>query len=80
MIIAQELVRSFHVCNKEKTVNLPERHRTLHSVPSSASLHGTDIVAEEHRQLVESIARHVAHGEYVMSLCLQAHVHKKEIG
>jgi len=33
--------------------------KTLHSMPSSASLYGTDIVSEEHRQLVESIARHI---------------------
>ncbi|KAJ4426510.1 hypothetical protein ANN_27324 [Periplaneta americana] len=39
----------------------PKPKKSLHSVPSSASLYGTDIVAEEHRQLVESIARHVVY-------------------
>jgi hypothetical protein len=37
--------------------------KTLHTVPSSASLYGTDIVVEEHRLLVESIARHIVYGE-----------------
>lgn len=35
--------------------------RVLQSTPSSSSLYGTDVVVEEHRQLVESIARHVIH-------------------
>jgi hypothetical protein len=32
-------------------------------LPSSASLYGTDIVSDENRQLVESIARHIIYGE-----------------
>ncbi|KAK3928172.1 Glycerol-3-phosphate acyltransferase 1, mitochondrial [Frankliniella fusca] len=35
--------------------------RVLQSTPSSSSLYGTDVVVEEHRQLVESIAKHVIH-------------------
>jgi len=31
----------------------------MHTAPSSSSLYGTDVVVEEHRQLVESIARHI---------------------
>jgi hypothetical protein len=42
--------------------------KSLHTVPSSASLYGTDIVVEEHRLLVESIARHIVYGE---SLCME---------
>ena len=49
--------------NKEKQKGVPEQQKTLHTVPSSASLYGTDIVDEEHRQLVESIARHIVHGK-----------------
>jgi hypothetical protein len=37
--------------------------KSLYSLPSSASLYGTDVVVEEHRQLVESIARHIVYGE-----------------
>jgi hypothetical protein len=37
--------------------------KSLHTVPSSASLYGTDIMVEEHRLLVESIARHIVYGE-----------------
>ncbi|XP_073969574.1 glycerol-3-phosphate acyltransferase mino isoform X2 [Rhodnius prolixus] len=47
-----ELVKSF----QSKTRHMNE---TLHIVPSSASLYGTDIVVEEQRQLVDSIARHI---------------------
>ncbi|KAJ9597799.1 hypothetical protein L9F63_011341, partial [Diploptera punctata] len=57
----RELVRSFHACNKDKPAKSSDQHKTLHSVPSSSSLYGTDIVVEEHRQLVESIARHIVH-------------------
>ena len=39
----------------------PEK-RKLQATLSSSSLYGTDVVVEEHRQLVESIARHVIHG------------------
>lgn len=35
--------------------------KILHTVPSSSSLYGTDIVVEEHRLLVESIARHIVY-------------------
>ncbi|XP_014253153.1 glycerol-3-phosphate acyltransferase 1, mitochondrial isoform X2 [Cimex lectularius] len=47
-----ELVRSFQ--GKIRTSG-----GSLHVVPSSASLYGTDIVIEEQRQLVDSIARHI---------------------
>lgn len=40
--------------------------KVLQSTPSSSSLYGTDVVVEEHRQLVESIARHVIHGMETM--------------
>lgn len=47
----------------------PEK-RKLQSTLSSSSLYGTDVVVEEHRQLVESIARHVIHGQYLIKyLC-----------
>nr|CAD7408082.1 unnamed protein product [Timema poppensis] len=35
--------------------------KQLHTAPSSTSLYGIDVVVEEHRQLVESIARHVVY-------------------
>jgi len=79
--VEQELVQSFHACNKSKFHTFPDSgcgedspfrsipngdtkpKKVLHSLPSSASLYGTDIVSEEHRQLVESIARHIIYGE-----------------
>ncbi|XP_034256133.1 glycerol-3-phosphate acyltransferase 1, mitochondrial isoform X2 [Thrips palmi] len=47
----------------EEDVQRPKKHekKILQSTPSSSSLYGTDVVVEEHRQLVESIARHVIH-------------------
>nr|CAD7446037.1 unnamed protein product [Timema bartmani] len=39
--------------------------KQLHTAPSSTSLYGIDVVVEEHRQLVESIARHVVYGEWL---------------
>ncbi|PNF43320.1 Glycerol-3-phosphate acyltransferase 1, mitochondrial [Cryptotermes secundus] len=39
----------------------PKPIKSLHTVPSSASLYGTDIMVEEHRLIVESIARHIVY-------------------
>lgn len=82
VLLCQELVRSFHACNKSKfRTSVPDSggggdsplqsiptedakpKKSLHTVPSSASLYGTDIMVEEHRLLVESIARHIVYGE-----------------
>lgn len=49
----RELVTTFQ--SKLSTLN---GKKILHTVPSSASLYGTDVI-EEHRQLVDSIARHI---------------------
>lgn len=49
----RELVTTFQ--NKLSTLN---GKKILHTVLSSASLYGTDVI-EEHRQLVDSIARHI---------------------
>ncbi|CAL7938466.1 unnamed protein product [Xylocopa violacea] len=39
----------------------PAIERTLKSTMSSSSLYGTDVIVEEYRQLVDSIARHVVY-------------------
>uniref|UniRef100_A0A0A9Z0H8 Glycerol-3-phosphate acyltransferase 1, mitochondrial n=2 Tax=Lygus hesperus TaxID=30085 RepID=A0A0A9Z0H8_LYGHE len=73
-----ELVRSF-----QGNKNL-QNGRSLHVVPSSASLYGTDHVAEDQRTLVDSIARHIiydcAHSTAVMSTnalaFLLLHIHR----
>lgn len=39
--------------------------KVLHSVPSSASLYGTDVVVEEQRQLVDCVARHIVYGNFL---------------
>ncbi|XP_046667769.1 glycerol-3-phosphate acyltransferase 1, mitochondrial isoform X4 [Homalodisca vitripennis] len=53
----RELVSTFQSKIAPKT----NKKKILHSVPSTASLYGTDVVVEEHRQLVDSIARHVVY-------------------
>ncbi|KAF6209612.1 hypothetical protein GE061_015360 [Apolygus lucorum] len=75
-----ELVRSF----QGGKVLLDGGRGGLHVVPSSASLYGTDHVAEEQRSLVDSIARHIiydcAQSTAVMSTnalaFLLLHVHR----
>lgn len=37
--------------------------RTLKYTMSNSSIYGTDVIVEEHRQLVDNIARHVVYGE-----------------
>lgn len=64
------MLRSFQTQQNQllakTTVNRP-----LKSTVSSSSLYGTDVVVEEHRQLVDNIAKHVIHGE----LKLPDHTH-----
>lgn len=38
--------------------------RPLTYSASNSSIYATDVVAEEHRQLVDNIARHVIYGNY----------------
>uniref|UniRef100_A0A1B6DIG6 Phospholipid/glycerol acyltransferase domain-containing protein n=2 Tax=Clastoptera arizonana TaxID=38151 RepID=A0A1B6DIG6_9HEMI len=55
-----EMVNTFQNKNSPVTAtsNIPSK-KLLRATPSTASLYGTDVVVEEHRQLVNSIARHV---------------------
>lgn len=46
--------------------------KTLKYSMSSSSLFGTDVVKEEDRQLVESIARHVVYGNFFQIIKLLA--------
>ncbi|XP_063239985.1 glycerol-3-phosphate acyltransferase 1, mitochondrial isoform X2 [Bacillus rossius redtenbacheri] len=69
----RELVRSAGVARPQPSAGLPPppplpggqqalvSRRNLHSAPSSASLYGTDVVAEDQRQLVDGIARHIVY-------------------
>lgn len=55
-----ELVNKFE--KKSPTSEFGERKlRHLHHQPSTSSLYGTDVVQEEHRTLVDNIARHVVY-------------------
>lgn len=40
--------------------------KCLKSTVSSSSLYGTDVVAEEYRQLVDSIAKHIVYGKNIL--------------
>lgn len=55
----RELVKSFSKANEAGT--RPGIRRSLQHNPSTSSLYGTDVVQEEHRVLVDSIARHVVY-------------------
>ncbi|XP_076301390.1 glycerol-3-phosphate acyltransferase mino isoform X2 [Lasioglossum baleicum] len=58
----REMLNSFQAQQNKLTVNkTPPTERTLKYTMSSSSLYGTDVIVEEHRQLVESIARHVVY-------------------
>lgn len=55
----QELVKSFRKANE--LGSKPGIRRSLQHNPSTSSLYGTDVVQEENRVLVDSIARHVVY-------------------
>lgn len=64
----KELISSFNKSSDEpapqklfKHANSSNSLRRLRHQPSTSSLYGTDVVNEEHRQLVDSIARHVVY-------------------
>lgn len=39
----------------------------MRSRPSTTSLYGTDVVAEEHKQLVQCISKHVLYGKLLIT-------------
>lgn len=54
------MVKTFQA-QQNKLIGSPER--PLKSSISNTSLYGTDVIVEEHRQLVDRIAKHVVYGE-----------------
>lgn len=58
----REMLRSFQAQqNKLDPKKVPAIEKPLKYTMSSSSLYGTDVVVEEHRQLVDGIARHVVY-------------------
>ncbi|XP_071866860.1 glycerol-3-phosphate acyltransferase mino [Bombus fervidus] len=57
----KEMLKSFQNQSKLNGVKTPPIEKPLKSTVSSSSLYGTDVVAEEYRQLVDSLARHVVY-------------------
>lgn len=57
----QEMLKFFMAQQNKLTVPSPAE-RPLRVTMSTSSLYGTDIVVEEHRELVDKIARHVVYG------------------
>lgn len=73
----KELIKTFHIPSRSPTPEEKEivsngtvkplfKKPKLVSQPSTASLYGTDVVEEKHRKLVDSIARHVIYGKWVL--------------
>lgn len=58
LISEQEMIKTFQAHQNTK----PLSERPLKSSMSNSSIYGTDVVVEEHRQLVDRIARHVVYG------------------
>lgn len=56
-----ELVKSLNKASTPIECNQVPVHKRLTHQPSTSSLFGTDVVHEEHRALVDSIARHVVY-------------------
>ncbi|XP_031842920.1 glycerol-3-phosphate acyltransferase mino isoform X2 [Nomia melanderi] len=58
----REMLKSFQAQQNRLTVDKASpTEKTLKYTMSSSSLYGTDVIIEEHRQLVDSIARHVVY-------------------
>ncbi|XP_015179455.1 PREDICTED: glycerol-3-phosphate acyltransferase 1, mitochondrial isoform X2 [Polistes dominula] len=57
----KEMVKSVQELQQKQSRNSPREDRTLKYTISNSSLYGTDFVVEEHRQLVDKIARHVVY-------------------
>nr|XP_033203282.1 glycerol-3-phosphate acyltransferase 1, mitochondrial isoform X2 [Bombus vancouverensis nearcticus] len=57
----KEMLKSFQNQSKLNGVKISPAEKPLRSTVSSSSLYGTDVVAEEYRQLVDSLARHVVY-------------------
>lgn len=55
----REMLRSFQA--QQNKFSKPAIEKSLKYTMSSSSLYGTDVVVEEHRQLVDGIARHVVY-------------------
>ncbi|KAI4503061.1 hypothetical protein M0802_002105 [Mischocyttarus mexicanus] len=57
----KEMVKSVQELQQKQSRNSSKENRTLKYTISNSSLYGTDFVVEEHRQLVDKIARHVVY-------------------
>lgn len=56
------MLKSFQTQQNRLCVKNPIEKKILKYTMSNSSLYGTDFVVEEHRQLVDNIARHVVYG------------------
>ena len=56
------MLNSFQTQSKLNGIKISSVGKPLKSTISSSSLYGTDVVVEEYRQLVNSLARHVVYG------------------
>ncbi|XP_012220470.1 glycerol-3-phosphate acyltransferase 1, mitochondrial isoform X2 [Linepithema humile] len=56
----REMVKTFQTQQNKLLIRSPSERSLKYSM-SNSSLYGTDVIVEEHRQLVDSIARHVVY-------------------
>lgn len=55
-------MKTFQTQQNKLQIRSPSERSLKYSM-SNTSLYGTDVIVEEHRQLVDSIARHVVYGK-----------------
>lgn len=57
------MIKTFQAQQNKLALKSSPETRSLKSTMSNTSLYGTDVIVEEHRQLVDNIAQHVVYGE-----------------
>ncbi|XP_076382724.1 glycerol-3-phosphate acyltransferase mino isoform X1 [Megalopta genalis] len=71
----REMLSAFQAQQNKLTVNKTSpTEKTLKYTMSSSSLYGTDVIVEEHRQLVDSIARHVVYDSSVSTPIMSTNI------
>ena len=56
------MIKTFQAHQNRSPLGSPAK-KPLKYTMSNSSIYGTDVIIEEHRQLVDNIARHVVYGE-----------------
>jgi hypothetical protein len=62
------MLKFFQMQQSKLALSSPSQKQLRTTTASTSSLYGTDVVVEEHRQLVDMIARHVVYGNLLRFL------------